>query len=74
MTQAQITNLHRTDDYGLTIYRNQTSPRNDDLRMVLYNVRGLNNRYRHSISINLLKNLVNTTEYNLIEYGTFCFS
>lgn len=68
MTQAQITNLHRTDDYGLTIYRNQTSPRNDDLRMVLYNVRGLNNRYRHSISINLLKNLVNTTEYNLIEY------
>lgn len=74
MTQAQITNLHRTDDYGLTIHRNQTSPRNDDLRMVLYNVRGLNNRYRHSISINLLKNLVNTTEYNLIEYGTFCFS
>lgn len=68
MTQAQITNLHRMDDYGLTIHRNQTSPRNDDLRMDLYNVRGLNNRYRYSISINLLKNLANTTEYNLIEY------
>lgn len=68
MTQAQITNLHRMDDYGLTIHRNQTSPRNDDLRMVMYNVRGFNNRYRYSISINLLKNLVNTTEYNLIEY------
>lgn len=38
MTQAQITNLHRMDDYGLTIRRNQTSPRNDDLRMVMYNI------------------------------------
>lgn len=56
MTQAQITHLHRMDDYGLTIHRNQTSPRNDYLRMVMYNVRGLNNRYRYSISINLLKN------------------
>lgn len=70
MTQAQIINLHRTDDYRLTINRNQTSPRNEDLRMIRYNVRGLNNRYRYSISINLhlIKNLANTTEYNLIEY------
>lgn len=70
MTQAQITNLHRTDDYGLTTHQNQTSPRNDDLRIIMYNVRGLNtcNRYRYSISINLLKNLANTTEYSLVEY------
>lgn len=50
MTAAQISNLHRTDDYGLTTHRNQTSPRNDDQQMVMYNVWGLNNKITVTIA------------------------
>lgn len=44
MTAAQISNLHRRDDYGLT------SPRNDDQQMVMYNVWGLNNKITVTIA------------------------
>lgn len=43
MTQTQVSNLHRKD-HELKIYQNQTSLINDDLQMVIYNVRRLKNR------------------------------